>query len=68
MSREFFEPNFCHPHAIFSFLSHSLYQRVVQGEIESVGKQVREKEKNCSKLIKEKKMLDHDRSLPLLLK
>ncbi|CAI8056451.1 hypothetical protein GBAR_LOCUS30758 [Geodia barretti] len=34
---------------------------VVQEEIERVSQQVKEKEKNCSKLIKEKKMLDYDR-------
>ena len=34
---------------------------MVQEEIERVSQQVKEKEKNCSKLIKEKKMLDYDR-------
>ena len=43
------------------FPQHTHTKRVVQEEIERVSQQVKEKEKNCSKLIKEKKMLDYDR-------
>ena len=46
--------------SVFFFLN-TLTKSVVQEEIDRVSQQVKEKEKNCSKLIKEKKMLDHDR-------